>query len=167
MRAPTSCGPKGQRGATLFVGLIMLVLITLMVVTALNLSSSNAKAVGNMQFREEAIAAANAAIDIRVASTFNAKQTTATTEPIDIDGNGTTDYTVTVSPPVCTKALLEQEPERSSESLLLPTGFGTRYIVDFDVAATVNDSASTGARIVLHSGVRTQLTASEKTAVCD
>ena len=48
-----------QRGITLFVGLIMLVLITLMVTSAFTLSTSNLKSVGNMQARDEAIAAAD------------------------------------------------------------------------------------------------------------
>ncbi|UUZ64284.1 hypothetical protein LP417_03665 [Polaromonas sp. P1-6] len=40
---------RGQSGATLVVALIMLTLITLLVVNAFTLSSSNLKAVGNMQ----------------------------------------------------------------------------------------------------------------------
>ena len=51
--------PHAQHGATLVVGLIMLVLITLMVTSAFMLSSINLKSVGNMQFRDEAVAAAN------------------------------------------------------------------------------------------------------------
>ena len=55
--------PRAQRGVTLIIGLIMLVLITLMVTTAFMLSNTNLKAVGNMQFRDEAIAAANVATE--------------------------------------------------------------------------------------------------------
>ena len=59
---------RRQRGATLIVGLIMLVLITLMMLTAFMLSSSNLKSVGNMQHRAEAIAAANVAIEQVISS---------------------------------------------------------------------------------------------------
>ena len=52
-------------GAALVVGLIMLVLITIMLITALNLGTSSFRSVGNMQFRNEAIAAANVAIEER------------------------------------------------------------------------------------------------------
>ena len=57
-----------QRGAALAVSLIMLVLITLMVIAALNLGTSNFRAVSNTQFREQAIAAANVAIQDRISS---------------------------------------------------------------------------------------------------
>jgi Tfp pilus assembly protein PilX len=62
--------PQKQRGVTLVIGLIMLVLITLMVISAFMLSNTNLKAVGNMQFRDEAIAAANVAIERSLAKTF-------------------------------------------------------------------------------------------------
>ena len=47
----------GERGAALVVGMIMLVLITLMLITALNLGTTNYRAMTNMQFRAEAISA--------------------------------------------------------------------------------------------------------------
>lgn len=52
-----------QQGATLVVGLIMLVMTTLLTVSAFTLSGNNLKAVGNMQYKNEAIAAANMAIE--------------------------------------------------------------------------------------------------------
>jgi len=61
MRPPVAL--RAQRGATLVIGLIMLVLITLMMTSAFMLSSGNLRAVGNMQFRSEAMAAANLAIE--------------------------------------------------------------------------------------------------------
>ena len=52
-----------QRGVTLVVSLIVMILITMMVLAFLALSNSNFKSVGNMQFRNEATAAANKAIE--------------------------------------------------------------------------------------------------------
>ncbi len=75
-----------QRGAALVVGLIMLVLITLMLMTALNLGTANFRSVSNMQFREEAIAAANQAIEQVISSTFTAVPVAETIE-IDIDND--------------------------------------------------------------------------------
>jgi Tfp pilus assembly protein PilX len=46
--------PHNQRGATLLVTLIMLVVLTLFAVTAFNLSSVNLKIVGNFQQQKEA-----------------------------------------------------------------------------------------------------------------
>jgi len=48
----------------------MLTLITLLVMTALNLASSNFRAVSNTQFRDEAVAAANVAIQQVIGSNF-------------------------------------------------------------------------------------------------
>ena len=51
----TALAPKNrQRGATLLVTLIMLVVLTLFAVTAFNLSSVNLKIVGNFQAQKEA-----------------------------------------------------------------------------------------------------------------
>ncbi|MEK7736556.1 MAG: hypothetical protein AAB319_02190, partial [Pseudomonadota bacterium] len=44
---------RRQRGATLVIGLIMLVLLTLMAVSSFNLGKSNLQIVGNMQFRNQ------------------------------------------------------------------------------------------------------------------
>ena len=59
-----------EAGATLVVSLIMLTLITLMIMAALAIGSANFRTVTNMQFRDEAIAAANRAIDQVVSSPF-------------------------------------------------------------------------------------------------
>lgn len=94
-----------QRGVTLIVGLIMLVLITLMVTSAFMLSNTNLKSVGNMQFRDEAIAAANVALERVVSADFTLVPL-VTTHAIDIDNDGTSnEYTVIVSQPTCIKSL--------------------------------------------------------------
>ena len=51
-----------QRGATLLISLIMLVVLTLFAVSAINLSSMNLKIVGNMQMQKEMEAAGDQAI---------------------------------------------------------------------------------------------------------
>ena len=92
-----------QRGVTLIIGMIMLVLITVMVISAYSLSSTNFKAVGNMQFRNEAIAAANKAIEQVVGTNFTTGFITVPAQQtITYDNNNdtVTDYTVTVEQPV-------------------------------------------------------------------
>jgi Tfp pilus assembly protein PilX len=59
---------RQQDGAALIVGLIMLVLITLAVTAGFTLSNTNLKSVGNMQSRNEAVAASNRAIEEVAAS---------------------------------------------------------------------------------------------------
>ena len=43
---------KGQRGVTLVVGMVMLVVVTLMVTSGFLLSTTSLKAVANLQFRD-------------------------------------------------------------------------------------------------------------------
>ena len=63
---------RSEQGIALVVGLIMLVLITVMLLAALNIGTANFRAVSNMQFREEAISAANRAIEQVISSNFTA-----------------------------------------------------------------------------------------------
>ena len=96
MRSPT----RGvERGAALVVSLIMLVLITLMVIAALNLGTANFRAVSNTQFREQAIAAANVAIQDRVSSSFDAAPADDHIPTVDLNNDGVADYTVASRPP--------------------------------------------------------------------
>lgn len=145
-----------QRGATLIVGLIMLVLITLMVTTAFMLSSTNLKSVGNMQYRVEAIAAANLAIEQVISSDaifFAPADKTITVG----------DYSVKVKAPVC---LYATEVEAGTSDDLNPNilnekdggGGGVPGFLDtyWDIAATVDDAKS-GTRVTTHQGVKITL----------
>ena len=58
-----------QHGMTLVVSLIMLVVITLFVLSAIRLSTANLRTVGNMQARNEAAAASQRAIEDMMSST--------------------------------------------------------------------------------------------------
>lgn len=60
---------RSQRGATLVIALIMLVLLTLFAISALNTSTTNLKVVGNMQARTEAFNAAQQGIDTVISRT--------------------------------------------------------------------------------------------------
>lgn len=57
-----------QRGAALIVSLIMLLLITILAVTAFRLGKSNLQVIGNIQQRAQAIDAAQFAIDQTISS---------------------------------------------------------------------------------------------------
>lgn len=149
--------PHLQRGATLVVGLIMLVLITLMVTTAFMLSNTNLKAVGNMQFRDEAIAAANAAIETVLSTSLVGTQT-----KVDIGG---VEYLVVIAPPTCIRATLADAGTKSSLSLPIELSSGRTWNAVFDIDATVNDSRS-GASVRIHQGVRTLLSETEKVTLC-
>lgn len=158
----TGSMPAKQRGATLVVGLIMLLLLTLMVGSAFTLSTTNLKAVGNMQVREEAIAAANAAIEQIISGAF-ATNPVAQQVFIDINNNGTTDYTVDVAQPQCVGFTLAASAAASS--VTLGTMSDSTWDTLWEITATVNDVAS-GASATVRQGIRVRLGNAQKTNLC-
>ena len=154
---------QSQRGITLFVGLIMLVLITLMVTSAFTLSTSNLKSVGNMQARDEAIAAANQAIEHVLSSPF-------TTAPaaeeinVDINNDGVTDYVASIAIPICVRASIESAAVKTSGTLPSMSTVNT-YNTLWNIEATIDD-AKTGAKTIVQTGTRVLLTQPQKEAVC-
>ena len=156
----------GERGAALVIGLIMLVLITLMLITALNLGTSNFRAMSNMQFRNEAIAAANRAIELVISSPFTDAPASETIN-VDMDNNGTTDYIVIMATPICVFAAQAFGADPSSLSLPVTMSAASTWSTVWNLRATVNANNNTaGASVRVHSGVRVLLSESQKNAVC-
>lgn len=143
-----------QRGATLLVSLIMLVVLTLFAVTAINLSNTNLRIVGNMQMQAEATAAAQLAIE-SVISTSDFIITPPVPQTVDINNDGTADYTVTFSPaPACQY----YKPVAKTDSGVPTKCFGTAgaaycYWTTWDISAVVSDP-KTGASTTIHQGVQ-------------
>jgi len=98
MRATPGSDP--QRGVALVVGMAMLVILTLVVLSAVSLSTGNIKATSNMQFRDAALAAANLAIEQVVSSPITGILTSTAIE-VDIDQDTVRDYLITVEVPTC------------------------------------------------------------------
>lgn len=101
-------GIRRQRGTTLIVALIMLVLMTLFAVSSFNTANTNLKVVGNMQQKNEALNAAQAAIESVIstpqfiANPANAVLTpcgSANTLCTDVTGDGVADFTTTLVGP--------------------------------------------------------------------
>jgi Tfp pilus assembly protein PilX len=108
--------PARQRGITLVMALIMLVLLTLMAITAFHIGTSQTVIVSNAQHREEAVQAAQQAIDSVLnspnfmtnpsAAIINSNSSCASGAAnnmcVDVNGDGTADITVALSPkPAC------------------------------------------------------------------
>lgn len=91
---------RSERGITLIMVMIFLVLITLFSVSAIRSSTTNLRMTQNMTVRQESIAAAQAAIETTISSpAFQAASAAApSTIPVDTDGDGNNDYDVTVTP---------------------------------------------------------------------
>lgn len=152
-----------QRGATLIVGLIMLVLITLIVLSAYTFSSSNLKSVGNMQIREEALAAANLATEQVIASPFTDAPTRQEIN-VDINKDGINDYVVVVEAPTCIKALIAASPGNTQIGFNTGGG-GSTWNTEWDINSRVTDTAS-GASVQIRQGVRVRLSDDQKNLVC-
>ena len=157
---------QSQRGAALIVGLIMLVLVTVMLISALVMSTSGFRSVSNMQFREEAIAAANRAIDQVISSPFMLTPE-AETISVDIDNDGDEDYSVDIDEPVCISATEAFGADPSSLQVSPALTVSSTWNTVWDIRATVNaDENAGGAAIVVRAGVRALLSEADKDAVC-
>ncbi|MDO8440521.1 MAG: hypothetical protein Q7S97_04855 [Polaromonas sp.] len=163
-RARRLAGVSGQRGATLIIGLIMIVLITLIVINAFTLSSSNLKSVGNMQVREEAVAAANQAVERLVSAPFT-NALGAQTFTVDINKDGVNYYTVEVAVPTCIRALKASTAAPSDVELPPEMSSGSTWSTEWDIDTTVADTAS-GAAVRVRQGVRVLLTQTQKDTAC-
>ena len=185
-RAPSAVAP--QRGPALIIGMIMLLLITLVVTAAFNLSGANLKAVGNLQTRNEAVAAANRAIEEVAASllapgsdgTPSLAPPQGTVSMVDINNDGLNDYTVTVAPPVCVRATKAVDSggggstgpggitggASSSGSGL--AALPDQYNAVWDISTTVTDTTpgATGTTTSVRQGVRALLNKAQFEALC-
>lgn len=166
-----------QRGATLVVGMIMLVLVTLFVLAAINMSTTNLRVMGNEQARNEAVQSAQQAVEQVTSIDFTKNPPTVaapTTVNVDINGDGTSDYQATV-----TAACLNSVPVKVTELNPLDTvndgpcflssssttsgqtgsggasGDSLCSATQWDVSAAVTDATAntTGANVTLHQGV--------------
>lgn len=107
-------GMHRQQGTTLVIALIMLVIITMLAVSALGTTQMSLKVVNNMQSRGEALQASQQAIETVISTPLfitnpaNAVLTpcgSANTLCSDLSGDGAPDYTTRLNPaPSCNSA---------------------------------------------------------------
>ena len=147
-----------QRGATLLVGLIMLVILTLFAISAINLSSANLKIVGNMQAQKQMEAAGDQAIQQVIGSvTFfneainNTGAWPAGTQEIIVPVNpGPNVVNVTVARPACVSTVVAE-------------GYSALSTVSpedniYEVRATATDPV-TNASVTATQGIKIRMTA--------
>lgn len=157
-----------ERGATLVIGMIMLVVITLMVLAAFRLSSTNLQAVGNMQFRNEATAAANKAVEQDIQ---NLPFTNTDTIPVAINDPANPSYTVNVTPTCIRESLASTGANAQSDCSYNLDGTITcasatpSFATVWDMQATVTD-ATTGSSMIVHHGVAAYLNQSQCNTSC-
>src|SRR3989338_1353347 len=95
---------RKQQGSTLLVALVMLVLLTLIALSAMNATTTSIQVVGNAQFREEANAVAQQAIEGVISSNFTILPASSVV-PADMNSDGTTDVLVQVAVPTCKSSM--------------------------------------------------------------
>lgn len=162
---------RRQKGATLLIGLIMLVLLTLMAITSFNLGKSNLQIVGNMQFRNETVRAAEEAVEAAISKPDSV--TIASTTTVDVNADGTPDVSVTVTPTLLqahvkkNSALDLSDPGQVGCTLGQAQAFGVVGAATGNslCASTLYDlrvvarEAATNTTVELHQGVSVQVPA--------
>lgn len=131
-----------QRGMTLVIVLLMLVLLTLFAVNTIRTTNVGMRIVGNEQAQQQMQAAAQDAIE-QVISTPSSFDSTAVAQTLAVDG-----YSVSLSKPTC----IYTTPASGFSASLSTSGI-TPEDDSFEVVATVTDPV-TGAQAVVHQGVR-------------
>ena len=130
---------RGQRGMTLIVSLIMLIILTMFALSTMNLSNSNLKVVGNQQAQRAVEAAAQQALE-QVVSGSNIFKTPVG-QSLTING-----FTVAVTAPACVRSLACSGCSKDITVANLPE-------MDlFEVQASTTDSLS-GATASVYQGV--------------
>jgi Tfp pilus assembly protein PilX len=89
-----------QKGSTLAISLIMLIVLTLLAVSAIRSGTTNLRIAGNMQQHEELNAAADQAIEQVISTNFTTAPA-ATTVNVDLNGDASVVYSVAVAKPGC------------------------------------------------------------------
>ena len=182
---------RRQRGATLLVALIMLVLLTMFAISSLNTSNTNLRVVGNMQAKSEASNVAQEAIETTLSTTqFITNPANAILSPCgaantlctDINSDGTNDYTSVLSPaPKCVTV----KPIKNSQLVLTNVedlGCSAGQAQQFGVAGAVSgDSlcsntvweinvtttgASSGAAVSLTQGIGVRISTDDAGSSC-
>jgi len=158
--------PNRESGAALIVGLIMLVVITVMLIAAFNLGTTNFRAVSNMQYRNEAIAAAERAVQQLIDSNFTAV-TVDQTFDIDLNNDGNMDYVVNIAPPTCLRATQAFGADPSSLALPPSMTAAPTWNTVWDIDAAVDGAQNAGrATVRVRQGVRVLLSQADRDIRC-
>lgn len=171
---------KKKRGETLIVVLVMLVVLTLLVVSAIRAGNTNMRIVGNMQVQEEVSAVAQQATEQVMSSNFTANPV-AQAIGVDINNDGTPDYTANINPS-CTGSIAitnaDLNPALAADAPCISSGAAQQtglmvsgvaatgalagqswcYLQQWELQATVTDS-NTGATATTVQGVAVRVPA--------
>jgi len=143
---------RRQRGTTLLIALIFLVILTLFAVSGMNTGVINLRTANNAQLMIEAEFAAQQQIEAVINSVtpfVTGSLGAATTTNIDVNGDSYTDFVVTTQPPICL-------------SMVPAPGYSYEFAASapkdtvWQVSATAADSTF-GATATMRQGVKIRL----------
>ena len=168
-----------QQGLTLFIALVILVMVTLLAVTAFRATNSNLKIVGAMQGRQEGTAAAQAVIEQVISSAFFTQQpatVAATHYGIDINGDGNEDYVVSMTPqPKCIRTIPVQISGVAMTAAVIPcvgsARVGSAHISSYcsdtvwELTANTTDPV-TAAKTTVRQGVTVRVAITDAATAC-
>jgi PilX N-terminal len=192
MKAPVSAKlASAQRGTTLVVAMLFLLVLSLFAVSSFNASTTNTMVTGNMIERQESLAAAQWLIDDTISKPAFAedpKAVAASTYELDLDGDGATDYHPKLAPaPTCLRARalkgVELDINDAADVNCMKSGAATTpYIdsgavdpsagnsmcanTDWNVRAVVADEHPGGASVAIDQGVAIRRSTEEAEDFC-
>lgn len=112
---------RRQRGAALFVVLMLMIVMVWFAMSAMRIGRQNVQIVGNRQAETQSIAAAQNAIETTISSDAFTKDpagVAAVPVPADIDGDGNADFTAHLTPaPKCVRIRPMKASEISSADI--------------------------------------------------
>jgi hypothetical protein len=179
-----------QRGVTLVIAMLFLVIVSLFAVSSFNSSTTNLRITGNMIARQEAVAAAQSVIEETISNTLFSTNPTAVAAgnySVDLDGDGVADYYPRFSPaPFCQRAralkAMELDPSDLGDLACMTSGVVAHSGLDTpDLAGTAGDSLCantewnlrvqvnddrTGTRVGVTQGIGVRVLAAEAADFC-
>ena len=169
---------RRQGGMTLLVAMIILVMITLLAVSAYRVSNTNLKVVGAMQGRQEGQSAAQAVIEQVLSSLQFTRAPAAVAAAhwgIDMTGDGTEDYDVKLVPqpkcirvaPVVIGATVMPADLPCVGSAVLGKAHLSSYCADtiWEITATTTDKL-TAAKTTVRQGVAVRVGVDDASSSC-
>ena len=184
-------GPRArQRGAALFVVLVLLFAMAWFALSAFRISSQQLQIVGNTQADMQAAAAAQRAIDVTISSRDFATNPAAVARvPVatDVDGDGTADLVAKLEPaPRCIRTqpikTMELDVMKAADRVCLQSSGSSGSLItapgavvgagdslcantEWNIAAAVADATS-GSTVTVNQGVTVRVVASEAKNHC-
>ena len=175
----TSPSRASQRGFTLVMTLIFLIIFMLFAISMVSSSMINTKVAANQQYRLEAGTVAQQGIEQVMSQPFiRVPITTTTSVPVDVNGDGTPDFTAQVAPPVCLDSKVIpnaslpvgdtcKTPNNSNGNLILPGPASSVSpppaapsmcsATQWDIQSSVTDPNNTAVAVTVHQGASVQV----------